>query len=329
MVKNVNKFVLASAPGKCILFGEHSVVYGYPAISMGISIKSTCQIEKINTNKIQVNLKNFNKNFEFKDVNQLLSKFPSKFSQIQQGIKLIAEKSSESIHNIKIILSSSILPGSGLGSSASIAVAMITAFNEFYQLQMNKYDISKNAFEMEKIIHGTPSGIDNTTCTFGNLIYFKNKKFEKINISYEFNILLVYTGIKHNTRIVIKRIQRIKDQFPDITKQTFNSMGDIADKAKLALENNDLIKVGMLMNSNQVLLSSLNVSNSIIAEINGIAKDKGAFGSKLTGAGLGGYVIIIGNNLNSISQTLNNRGFKTFLVGINREGAKIEEKREY
>lgn len=325
MVKNFNQFVSATAPGKVILFGEHSVVYGYPAISMGISLLSKCNIWRIDSNKIVIELTDFNKHFEFKDLNQCLSELPNEFKQIKKGIELINNKMTEDIKNIKIELRSSILIGSGLGSSASTAVALIAAFSKFYELGMDNEKISQLAYEMEKIIHGTPSGIDNTTCTYGNLLYFQNKKYHIIDNLKDLEVLITYTGISHKTSIAIDQIRNLRKQFPDLTHKILNNMGEIAESAEQELKSGNLENLGYLMNINQGLLASLGISNHIIAEINDIALENGAFGSKLTGAGLGGCVISIGNDLENLSHILNEKGFKTFLVNINPHGVKINE----
>jgi mevalonate kinase len=325
MVKNFNQFVSATAPGKVILFGEHSVVYGYPAISMGISLLSKCAIWRIDSNKIVIELTDFNKKFEFKDLHQCLSEIPNEFKQIKKGIELINNKLNEDIINIKMQITSSILIGSGLGSSASTAVAMIAAFNKFYELGMNKEEISQLAYEMEKIIHGTPSGIDNTTCTYGNLLYFQNKKSRVIENLKSLEVLITYTGLSHKTSIAIDKIRNLTKQFPDLTKKIFDNMGEIVESAEKELKSGNLENLGYLMNINQGLLASLGISNHIIAEINDVSLENGAFGSKLTGAGLGGCVISIGNNLKYLSRILNNKGFRTYLVRINPHGVKINE----
>ncbi|MHA1310642.1 MAG: mevalonate kinase [Candidatus Helarchaeota archaeon] len=324
-MKNFNKCISASAPGKCILFGEHAVVYGHPAIALGINLRSRCRIEEISDDKIELNLKNFNKYFKFKNFTQFINDIPAEFSHIKNGVQMISKLIENPIKKIRITLSSSIIPASGLGSSASIAVAMISAFNEFYQLNLNKSKISEFAFEMEKFIHLTPSGIDNTTCTFGNIIYFKKKRFELLNIPEDFHIILTYTGIEHQTSQAITKIKKIITKYPEITDQIFSSIGKITDKARIELTKNNFINVGLLMKINQGLLSALGVSNSIISQINDIALNAGAFGSKLTGAGLGGHVISIGTDLKKIAKELNKNGFKTFIVKIDRIGAKIDE----
>ena len=288
------KFVRVSAPGKCILFGEHAVVYGYPAIAMAISLKSTCIIEELNEEKIELVFQNYDQTYEFENLNDLLQNLPSQFNQIIYIFKIINERFNIQINRIRLIISSNLFPSAGLGSSASIAVAIIMAFNTYYNWELEKTDISKLAFEMEKIVHGTPSGIDNTICTFGNVIFFQEKKFHFIEVSDDFKILITYTNIDHNTKLAIEQLKALKIENPLLCDNIFKEISLYTEKAELELIHGNLNELGFLMSNNQKLLATLNLSNNTISEIIDIAIENGAYGSKLTGAGLGGCVISVG-----------------------------------
>ncbi len=320
------KVVHASAPGKCILFGEHAVVYGYPAIAMAISLKSTCIIEELNESKIELVLKNFNQNYEFKDLNEFFINFPSKFDQIKHLFKIIHERFNTKINKIKLTLSSTLFPSSGLGSSASISVALVMAFSVYYNLNLEKSEISKIAYELEKIVHGTPSGIDNSICTFGNVIFFQEGKFHFIEVSEDFRILVTYTNMDHNTKLAIEQLRDFKKEEKKFCDFVFDRIGFYTEIAESELTTGDLNEIGNLMNINQKLLAALNLSNNTINEIVNTAIENGAYGSKLTGAGLGGCVISIGKEdvLEEISQILNSKGYKSFIANIDKEGVKIE-----
>ncbi|TFF89513.1 MAG: mevalonate kinase [Promethearchaeota archaeon] len=326
-MKIFKEFVSASAPGKCILFGEHAVVYGYPAISIGFNLKSKCTIERIKNNRIQLEFKNFNDSYEFKNFKHLLSESSFTHKQIKKGLKLISSRIDEEINNIKIEISSNLLIGSGLGSSASISVALMAAFDDFYNLNLSKEELSHLAYEMEKIVHGNPSGIDNTTCTFGNLIYFQNNKFQVLKIPKNLELIITYTGIKHKTSKAIEYIKKVKDQYPVLTSIILQNIGKITQIAKEEIKRENIKGLGLLMTMNQGQLSSLGISNHVISHIIDISLNNGAYGSKLTGAGLGGCVITIGNNLKELSSVLNENGYKNFLVEVDKEGVKIDESR--
>jgi mevalonate kinase len=322
------RIVRASAPGKCILFGEHAVVYGYPAIAAAISIKSTCIIEELSESKIELILKNFDKKYEFKDLDDLFEKIPSQLKQIKYLFKIIHQKSNVQIEKLKITIFSNLFPSSGLGSSASIAVALIMAFNTYFNLELEKREISNIAFELEKLIHGTPSGIDNTICTFGSLIFFQDNRFRYLEVPHDFKILVTYTNMEHKTKLAIEQLRRFKDEEPSFCDYIFDKIRFYTELAELEISQGNLDEIGKLMNINQKLLAALNLSNDLINEIIHIANENGAYGSKLTGAGLGGCVISIGaeDHLEEISQILNKKGFNSLIANIDKEGVIIERK---
>ncbi len=320
------KFVRVSAPGKCILFGEHAVVYGYPAIAMAISLKSTCMIEELNVSKIELVLQNYDQTYRFKDLTDLYKNLPSQFEQIRYMFKIIHTRFNIQINKIKLTIFSNLFPSSGLGSSASIAVALVMAFNAFYNLELEKEHISKIAFELEKKIHGTPSGIDNTVCTFGKIIFFQKNRFRYIEVHDDFKVLITYTNINHDTKLAIEQLRELRKEEPFFCDFVFEKIGFYTEKAELELRNGNLRELGNLMNINQKLLVALNLSNNVISEIVDFTIENGAYGAKLTGAGLGGCVISIvnENKLEKISQFLNKKGYKSFIANIDKEGVIIE-----
>ncbi|MHA1150594.1 MAG: mevalonate kinase [Promethearchaeota archaeon] len=320
------KRVTAIAPGKCILFGEHAVVYGYPAIAMAINKSSICTIEQIKDNKILISLKDFHKHYEFSNYNDLITNFPEDIHNIAYALMNLTENYMISINNISITLSSSLISSSGLGSSASIAVSLVAALSGFYELKIDKEMFSQIAYEMEKIHHGKPSGIDNIVCTFGNLLYFKNRQFTFLNYPKNLNILISYSNIQHSTHKAINKIKNLKENNPKLINSIFKKIGKISDAALLELKKENLKKLGFLMNKNQDLLSKLEISNEVIDKIINISLDNGAYGSKLTGAGLGGCVISLGNKeaLLRISNLLKTKSYKSFLTTTHQEGVKLE-----
>jgi len=320
--------ISARAPGKCILFGEHSVVFGYPAIAMAISKYSDCYIDSSLEKGIILNLENYDEVLKFKDLENLMAQIPSKYSQIGYLLDRIKQRFQINLNNIKITISSSLFPSAGLGSSASIAVALIAAMNSYYNTQLNQNQISHLALDMEKLIHKTPSGIDNTICTFGSMIYYEQGSFHFIEPEKDFIILVSYTNITHDTGKAVNNVRQYTMKNPDESNQILQKMGFISNSAENAIAKNDLKKLGNLMNQNQELLAQLGVSNEKISEIIKTSLDNGAFGSKLTGAGLGGCVISIGalSDLEKIKKILEKKGYPSFLTKIDREGVKIESR---
>ena len=320
------KKIIARAPGKCILFGEHAVVYNQPAISLGIEeIYSECLIEELADQKIHLIFSNFDISLVFNDIIDAIENIPEKFVHFAEGLRFFADQFKKPINRVKITIRSEIWPGSGLGSSASTAVAFISALFAFYDLNHDKQIINKMALIMEQRVHGNPSGIDNTTCVYGNLIFFRGGNFTFLNLPKNFNLLITYTGIPHNTRLAVEQVQKKRDEYRSKFEIIFQSIGSLSSKAKNALKIENYEEIGILMNKNQKLLAELGLSNNTIEKINEIAVLNGVYGSKLSGAGLGGCVISLGANskLETISSILNKMGYQNIIASINKSGVKI------
>ncbi|MHA1728055.1 MAG: mevalonate kinase [Promethearchaeota archaeon] len=294
----MKKETKCTAPGKCILFGEHAVVYGQSAISMGLkNFGSECIITRITEAGIQFNFPDYQKFLAFSNLIHMIENIPNKFSQFALGLKKLAETYNIKFEYVRITIKSSIWSGSGLGSSASTAVAFIRALNSYYDFKMDDNKISELSFEMEKQVHGTPSGIDNFTCTYGGFVFFKKGTYELLKIPENFNLLITYTGKPHNTRMAIEQVRTRKKENPKNIDQIFSSIGQLAQLAKKELDHRNLEEIGNLMNKNQEFLAELGISNKVINKINNIAISNGVYGSKLTGAGLGGCVISLGTKI--------------------------------
>jgi len=321
------KQVFASSPGKIILLGEHAVVYDQPAISMGIDLYSHCIIEDLIEPNIEIELLNYGLEFKFKDFNELKSYFPSQFQFLIEALTYLSDFFQVKLQKIKMILYSAIWVGSGLGSSASISVALISALNSFYSLNLDQNKINEISYHLETFMHGKPSGIDNYTCTYGNILYFDNftkKNPQILHIPSSIFLLVCNSGKSHNTRDVIQQIQKIKNHNPSYFQTQMESIGNIVQNAKNALELGDFTLLGKLMNENQNILYSLGISTEEIDQIISLALANGAYGAKLTGAGKGGCVIILIDlpYVELLQYILHQNQFETLLVKPIKEAIK-------
>ncbi|KAF7408018.1 hypothetical protein HZH66_002555 [Vespula vulgaris] len=203
----------------------------------------------------------------------------------------VSNKEEIDIKPAEINLNTELSIGAGLGSSASFAVCLSACFLHWSRLQKKIYKtldtndlklISKYAFECEKILHGTPSGIDNSICTYGSIIEFrKNDCINSILNVRKMKILLVDTRVQRSTKTIIDKSTKLK-----YINQTQN---DSKGKCEEYEEYNQLM---MLININQSLLAALQTSHSSLDRICAEAQNYG-FAAKLTGAGGGGHAFIL------------------------------------
>ena len=314
--------ITASAPGKCILLGEHAVVYGHPAIAIALDMRSYCIIEEIdNENSVQFRIPDQDVNLNINITKDMDSEFPIQYKQFYEAMKALSEKHGISFKKIRFHLQSDLWTGSGLGSSASISIAFIQAIDRWFNLNLSSEEINAFGFLMEKRVHGTPSGIDNAICSEGGAILFQKNSWEKIVLS-KFPILVTYSGESHNTRSVIENLRKKKYRL----EEDFEKIRRIVEEGVHVLKATKYERLGELCTENQEILAGLGLSTPRIDQIITISKNNGAYGAKLTGAGAGGSVITLGDykNLQKIQYFLKKKGYLNKLCYMDLKGVMID-----
>lgn len=209
----------------------------------------------------------------------------------------------------KVYISTELNIGAGLGSSASFGVALAAAFLiyaehfdlETYQEEKNFALISQWAYESERIMHGIPSGVDNTVCTYGGLLRFvKGQEFQRLHLKQPLDILLVDSKVNRSSADIVAKVRHLKETFPHVIDSIWNTCEAIVDEAIPLYESygtgvddsQKFEKLERLFQINNDLLKAIGVSHPKLEQIFSIAFKRGFF-SKLTGAGAGGYVIVL------------------------------------
>jgi len=291
--------VVESACGKMVLFGEHSVVYGRPAIAVPLKeLRLSVKAEKSNDFIIT--------------------------SDVFSYIELLKRGTTEIIRKlgvndkIKLSVSSDIPLASGLGSSAAFSVAATKAIAEYFGKTLNIEEIKEVSYGAEDIFHGKASGLDTTVVAYEKPIYFiKGKEPEILHIKNNFSFIIVNTGIKSITSEVVSELRKSYDSDKENISLIFDEIESIVDKARTALKEGNISFLGELMYSNQKCLKRLGLS---IAEVDNLIielKELGALGAKLSGAGKGGNVIALfpEEKVEEIKETLEKQG-KDVIIAI-------------
>jgi mevalonate kinase len=307
--------------GKAILFNEHFVVYGVPAIVSAIGKYTIAKAEPYEEPTIHL-VDNRDATPSYKE---------DKFDQQKDSIRRIIEKMNIDFSNggVQVELAGTLYAASGIGASAASCVAMARALNDFYQLHLTEDEINDAAYEGEKGYHGTPSGIDNTASTFGGLIWFEKQeqnKMDKISLMNPIEIVIGNTGKVADTTKAVAGVRERKEANPDKYQPIFDRAENIAYLAKQAFMDEDYHEIGKLMNENHKLLQQIEVSSKELDFLVKLARDYGAYGAKLTGGGLGGNMIALtpGRNLQEeVANAIEKEGFQTVKtqIGVKREGS--------
>ncbi|MDK2982235.1 MAG: mevalonate kinase [Chloroflexota bacterium] len=283
--------ISAQSPAKTILFGEHAVVYGYPAIAVplpSISLQVSF-LGQPGQPAGSVRIRNANTGTE-ELLSQLAPDHPIRaaIELTQQSLKL------DHVPATEINISSTIPIASGLGSSAALAAAFIRGFSQYLGFNLSDERINELAFEMEKLQHGTPSGIDNTVIVHRKPIYFiKGQEPEHLKLGEPITLIVADTGVRSLTREVVADVRRQKEAHPDRIDPILAGIGRIARAARAELLHGTPEQIGRLMNENQQLLVALDVSCPELDHLVDTAMQAGALGAKLCGSGRGGNMVAL------------------------------------
>ena len=303
----------ATAPGKIILFGEHAVVYGEPAIAVPFHAVQARAIVtpyiKGSPGDIYIEAPDISLSAKLLDLD-LEHPLRAAISQAAGELKL------EDLPACKISLSSSIPASSGLGSGAAISASLIRAFSAFLGQRLTDDQVSTRAFEIEKIYHGTPSGIDNTVVSYQRPIYYrKGENFRFLDIPTPFSILVANSGSPGNTLAAVQQVRQEWMNDPEKYNQIFTSIGKITEKALEHIQSGAPRELGLLMDQNQNLLGELEVSTPELDHLIQSARNSGALGAKLSGGGLGGHIIaLVEDQENQVASDLLAAGAASVLV---------------
>jgi len=323
--------VVASAPAKIILLGEHFVVYGEPAIVLAIDKRAYAEAEIRNDKKLclhslNLNLAGYFENGNFKIEKGNAKEARSKFEPIKLAVEKVLEKHGENV-GLDIKINSTVPVAAGLGSSAAVVAAVTSALGALLNVKMSKEDVFRITYESEKIVHGTPSGIDPAISTFGGTLLFQmDTGFKPLDVKTDIPLVIGDTGVARSTRVQVEKVQAIKEKYPQIVEPIMLAAREIVLKAIDALKGNDLETLGELMNINQALLYGVGVSDESLERLINAARKAGALGAKLTGAGGGGCMIALtkNENLEQVSEAIQRIGGRPFIAKKTDEGARIE-----
>lgn len=316
----------ASAPAKIILFGEHFVVYGNPAILASINRRIEVSARTIDENKVVIK----------SDIGVAGEYRSSAFTIIQGGIEAKATldplysavmqvlPSRNKKTGIEIAISSSVPPGIGLGSSAAACVATVAAVNSLFHKKPSRQKICELAIESERLIHKNSSGADCYVSTFGGLIHYsKAKGFKEIKSRGPLALVIASTGVRHSTGDLVEGVKKFKERNESLFDSLAKQAADICAQAQRAMASGRRDNLGALMNENQAILRQIGVSHYKVDDLIDICGKAGALGAKITGAGGGGAVIALAASKQDsakIASRAKAAGYESFEVEIDRKG---------
>jgi mevalonate kinase len=324
--------VVASAPAKVILYGEHFVVYGEPAIVLAIDRRAYATVDhrgdtRIHLQSADLGFSGFFEDGNFKAEKGDMREARSKFEAISMAAEKVIRESGREV-GLNIEINSSVPMGAGLGSSAAVVAAVTAATGSLLKVRMPKEDVFRIACETEKVIHGSSSGVDPAISTFGGALLFQmDTGFKPLEFKADIPLVVGDTGVKRSTRVQVEKVGRVAENYPSLFEPMRKAAREIVFRAIDALRENDLATLGELMNINHALLYGVGVSDESLEWLINASRKAGALGAKLTGAGGGGCMVALAKNeeLERILEAIERAGGKSFIARKTDEGVKVEQ----
>jgi mevalonate kinase len=249
-----------SAPGKVFLFGEHAVVYGKPGIAM--AIKPRVFVTVRDTKRPQ----------------------RAKSPYIDSCFEAMEVMGS-------VYINSQIPSSSGLGSSAAVTVATLSAINDEFRMNKTREDIANMAFEIEKKVQkGRASPTDTTVSTYGGIVLISGGSRRRLP-PQNMHLVIGDSLVSHSTARLVEQVAELKKTHPGIVNPVLDAIEGVSMSAIHHLSNPR--ELGRYMDMNHALLEVLGVGHPQLAKMVLAARNAGAFGAKITGAGGGGCMVAL------------------------------------
>ena len=310
--------VLVSAPGKLMLFGEHAVVYGRHCIVTAVDKRLIANLQRstdISINSLDYKIRNH--------VINKIEKLPKPLKFVGSSIKYFYNR--YRIKNgVSVSTGGNLSSSYGLGSSSAIIVCIVKGLAKLFRIPLPRKSLFKICYTINKIVQGSGSGFDVASAIYGKTLNYVagGKVMEKVKVK-EIPLVIGYTGIKAHTPTIVKQVAEKYKTNPGYHDDIFDRIDKIALKAKEEMEDKKWKKVGTLMDKNQELLRKLGVSSFRLEEMVNAAKDAGAYGAKLSGAGVGDCMIAIPDgSREDVEEAIRDAGGQVISIKVNVDGVK-------
>ncbi len=317
----------AKAPAKVTLFGEHAVVYGHPALVMAIPIHVTAVAEFSEDFSLEsgpVILKHLAlaiSEGEVKVIGRTRDEVLRYFSYILEALKVL------NVEKVKVSLSSPLPVGAGLGTSAAVTVSTIAAVSALLNRHMDREEIANLAWEVEKRVQGRASPMDTSASALGGVLLIGKEAdgwYRKRVRAADVPLVIGLFRKRKSTAELVSGVAELITRHP-FASTIMKTIGELTERAVESLEKGDLALLGELMNINHGLLEALGIVTKEVANAVHSARLAGALGAKVSGAGGGGAVIAVGDDVDEIAAALKASGAeRVFVVKGAARGVHVE-----
>ena len=274
---------MAFGRGKVILLGEHGVVYGHPALAagLGVGVHATARVSESGDDVIVAR--------PWGVTARVGSDEP-----LALGLQAILEGMPSDLRPVHVEVDVELPGGAGLGCSAAIGVAVTGALDALFAIERTAEERGEYSLRWERVFHGNPSGVDNAMAAVGGVALFRRgQPLQPVRVKKPLPLVIAHSGESSSTKEIVAMVARQREAETQRVDEAFGAIAALVNNAKLAVEAGDLKGLGQLFDLNQMLLAGLMLSTEKIEELCRVAREEGALGAKLTGAGAGGCMIAL------------------------------------
>jgi mevalonate kinase len=293
----------SSAPGKVYLFGEHAVVYGEPAVPCAIERRARVTVERRDDGRLRVDAKDltldgFTVTYsggagDAPDVDVPTPLVEAAMGYVDGAVEEAREAAGVEGVGFDITIESDIPLGAGLGSSAAVVVAGIDAAARELGVELSPEEVADRAYQVElEVQDGQASRADTFCSAMGGAVRVEGDDCRRIPDVPSLPFVIGYDGGAGDTGALVAGVRGLREQY-GFAADTVTAIGDLVRYGEGVLEAGDEAELGRLMNFNHGLLSALGVSSRSLESMVWAARDAGALGAKLTGAGGGGCIVAL------------------------------------
>lgn len=281
---------LVTANAKVILLGEHAVLHGSHALALSIPEAVHCAVQQSMAPGIVVSIPNWHTKEKLcngtRPTHSLLIALEEMLSQL--GL---------SNASFSVTIDTNIPPARGLGSSAAISFAVLSAVSQSFDLKLRSSEQSEILNLCEDKVHDSASGIDAAAVKQEGLILFRRGRPPLMETVSAPIPLYFVVGVTQEKRCTAKMVQLVNALHSSGNgKDVFGKIDELVLQACAALKTGDIKHTGYLMCENHELLTSLGISTPALDLLVKRVMEAGALGAKLTGAGGGGSMVALARN---------------------------------
>jgi mevalonate kinase len=293
----------SSAPGKVYLFGEHAVVYGEPAVPCAIERRASVTVEERDDGRLSVEaadltLDGFTVTWgtdgpDRPDVDVPTPLVEAAMGYVEGAIEQARDAADRPDAGFDVTVSSEIPLGAGLGSSAAVVCAAIDAATRELGVSLSAEEVADRAYRVEhEVQDGQASRADTFCCAVGGAVRVQGEDTRRIADVPNLPFVVGYDGGAGDTGELVAGVRALREEY-DFAADTVSAIGDLVREGEAALKTGDVAELGRLMDFDHGLLSALGVSSRSLDTMVWAAREGGAVGAKLTGAGGGGCIVAL------------------------------------